>query len=54
MKEFRKKVINLATVIALQESGRTGTDYSTCINNALDEACERLQVNRKEFIKLFL
>lgn len=54
MEELKNKVVNLAITLALQESEGYGTDYSTCTNKALDEACLRLEVNRKEFIKLFL
>lgn len=53
MEELRRKVINLATSLALQETDRTGKDYTECINGALDEACERLKVNRKDFIRMF-
>lgn len=54
MKELRKKVIDLAASLALQESQATGKDYSECVCKALDEACIRLQIDKKEFIKMFL
>lgn len=47
MEELKRKVINLATRLALQESTRTGKDYTECINAACNEACIRLGVNVK-------
>lgn len=54
MENMRKKVIALATSLALQESERIGSDYTKCINKALDEACLRLGIDRKEFIRMFI
>lgn len=54
MENMRRKVIALATSLALQESEETGSDYTKCISKALDEACLRLGVNRKQFIKMFI
>ncbi|MDO6353987.1 hypothetical protein Q3V94_02665 [Caloramator sp. CAR-1] len=53
-RELRKQVIALATALALQETERTGEDYTRAINKALDEACIRLGVNHKDFIKMFI
>ncbi|MDO6353550.1 hypothetical protein Q3V94_00435 [Caloramator sp. CAR-1] len=53
-RELRKQVIALATALALQETERTGEDYTKAINRALDEACKRLGVNHKDFIKMFI
>ncbi|WDU84227.1 hypothetical protein [Caloramator sp. Dgby_cultured_2] len=53
-KVLRKQVLNLATALALQETERTGEDYTRAINKALDEACIRLGVNHKDFIKMFI
>lgn len=53
-KELKKKVKNLAAELARQQSEETGKDYADCISTALDEACERLGINRKAFIKLFI
>lgn len=53
MENTKRKVIALASELAYQESERTGKDYTECINDALDEACERLGVGRKEFIRMF-
>jgi hypothetical protein len=52
--ELRKKIKNLAAELARQNSEETGKDYNECISEALDEACERLRVNRKNFIKMFI
>jgi hypothetical protein len=54
MKELRRKVVNIAAELAQQEVERTGKDYKACIDKALDEACIRLGVNRKQFIEMFL
>jgi hypothetical protein len=54
VENMRRKVIALATSLALQESEETGSDYTKCISKALDEACLRLGVNRKQFIKMFI
>jgi len=54
MESMRRKVIVLAINIALQESETNGKDYCDSINDALDEACLRLEVSRKEFIRMFL
>lgn len=53
-KDLRSKVKNLAAELARQEAERTGEDYKKCISSALDEACTRLGVDRKEFIKMFI
>jgi hypothetical protein len=53
-KDLKNKVKNLAAELALQEAERTGKDYKECISSSLDEACIRLDVNRKEFIKMFI
>jgi hypothetical protein len=47
-------VISLATSLALQETERTGEDYSKVIPKALEEACKQLEIEHKEFIKLFI
>jgi hypothetical protein len=52
--EIKRKVKNLAAELARQEAERTGKDYHECISNALDEACERLGISRKNYIKMFL
>lgn len=54
IKDLRRKVINLATSIALQETAQSGQDYCKATNKALDEACERIGVDRKQFIKMFI
>ena len=54
VKNIRRKVIALATSLALQESERTGSDYTKCISKALDEAFLRLGMGRREFIRMFL
>jgi hypothetical protein len=51
---LRKKVINTAVSIALRETEKTGEDYSSIISKALNEACEKLGVERKEFIRMFI
>lgn len=53
-KDLKNKVKNLAAELALQEAEETGKDYTECISKALDDACTRLGVNRKEFIKMFI
>ncbi|SHF16996.1 hypothetical protein [Caloramator proteoclasticus] len=52
--EIRKQVLSIATSLALQETERTGEDYSKALNKALDEACIRLGIEHKEFIKMFI
>lgn len=52
--EIRKQVLSLATSLALQETAEKGIDYSEAISKAIDEACERLNVKHKEFIKMFI
>lgn len=52
--DIKRKVKNLAAELARQEAEETGKDYHECISTALDEACERLGVNRKNYIKMFL
>lgn len=52
--DLKRNVKNLAAELALQEAERTGKDYHECISGALDEACKRLGVNRKEFILMFI
>lgn len=51
---MRSRVINLTCKIAQQEAERTGKSYKECISRALDEACLRLGINTKEFIKMFI
>jgi ubiquitin len=53
-KDIKLKVKNLAAELARQEVERTGKDYHKCISNALDEACERMGIKRKEYIRLFI
>lgn len=50
--ELRKKVINTATALALQEINQTGQAYTKALSKALNEACIRHDVSRKEFIKM--
>lgn len=52
--KIRKKVLSLATSLALQETAEKGTDYSEAISKALDEACKRLNIEHKDFIKMFI
>jgi hypothetical protein len=52
--ETKEKVKSLAAELAQQEVERTGKDYQECISWAIDEACERLGVSKKEFIMMFL
>ncbi|GIW49182.1 MAG: hypothetical protein KatS3mg079_658 [Caloramator sp.] len=52
--QLRKQVLALATSLALQETERTGEDYSKVIPKALVEACKRLNIEHKDFIKLFI
>lgn len=52
--ELRNKVINLVCKSAQQEAESTGKDYRECISKALDEACIRLGISRKDFIKMFI
>lgn len=52
--ELRKRVINTATALALQETERIGQAYTKALSKALNEACIRHDVSRKEFIKMFL
>jgi len=51
---IRKQVLSLATSLALQETAEKGIDYSEAISKAIDEACKRLNVEHKEFIKMFI
>jgi len=51
--ELRRNVINLATSLAQQESQEKGVDFTTAIPGAIYEACERLDVDRRTFIRLF-
>lgn len=51
---MRRNVLSLATSLALQESAEKGTDYTKAIPVALEEACIRLGIDRKQFIKMFL
>lgn len=53
-KELRRNVITLASKLAQQEQERTGENYNKCIGQALDEACTRLSISRKMFIKMFI
>lgn len=50
----RKQVLSLATSLALQETAEKGIDYSEAISKALDEACKRLNIEHKDFIKMFI
>lgn len=52
--QIRKQVLSLATSLALQETERTGEDYSKALNKALDEAFLRLGIDHKEFIKMMI
>lgn len=52
--KMRKQVLSLATSLALQETAETGQDYSDVLPKALEEACLRLGIEHKEFIKLFI
>jgi hypothetical protein len=52
--DLKRKVKSLAAELARQQAEETGKDYHECISAGLDEACERLGVNRKSFIKMFL
>lgn len=54
MGDLKSKIINLAAELARQETDRTRKDYTSCISTALDEACLRLGVSKKEFIKMFI
>lgn len=54
MKEFRVKFENLVYSLAMQESARSGKDYTECISKASDEACIRLGISIDRFIKMFL
>lgn len=53
MKELRRKVIDLATSLALQETEKTGKNYKEAIPGALEEACVRLGISKENFIKAF-
>jgi len=53
-KELRRNVISLAGKLAQQKYERTGKAYTECIGQALDEACLRLSINKKEFIRMFI
>jgi len=53
-KELRRNVISLTAKLAQQEQERTGKSYNGCIGQALDEACTRLSISRKMFIKMFI
>lgn len=52
--EIRRQVLALATSLALQTTGEQGIDYTQAISAALDEACLRLSIDKKQFIKLFV
>jgi hypothetical protein len=52
--DLKIKVKNLAAELARQQAEETGKNYHECISAGMDEACERLGVNRKSFIKMFL
>lgn len=52
--KIRKMVINLATSLALQESREAGENYTKVISKSLDEACIRLGIEHKDFIKMFI
>lgn len=42
------KVVNLATDIVIKESEDSGKTYMECIDNAIEEACIRLGINKDE------
>ncbi|TDT63402.1 hypothetical protein [Fonticella tunisiensis] len=50
---MRRNVLSLATSLALQASAEQGVDYTKAIPGALEEACLRLGVDRKKFIRMF-
>jgi hypothetical protein len=52
--KLKRKIKNLTSNLAQQEAERTGKDYHECISPALDEACRRLGVSEKEYIKIFI
>ena len=52
--ELRRKVINLASSLAYEETKETGEDYNVVISKSLQEACKRLDIDHKQFIKLFI
>ena len=54
MNDIRSKLINMATSLALQESEETGKCYKECTSDALEEACLRLNIDKKEFLKMFI
>ncbi|MCY6372430.1 hypothetical protein [Clostridium ganghwense] len=49
-KEIRDRVTGLAAVIAYQEIEKTGKPYKEVIPSAVQEACIRLGIDKKEFI----
>jgi hypothetical protein len=51
---LRSKGIQLASSLAQQESEKSGQSYTKCISKGLDEACIRLGVSKKDFIKMFI
>lgn len=53
-KELRKNVISLTAKLAQQTQEKTGESYSKCIGQALGEACTRLSISKKMFIKMFI
>lgn len=55
MKEnLKSRVIQLASSLAQQIAERNGQDYTKCISKGLEEACVRLGISRKDFIKMFI
>lgn len=51
MEELRLKVINTAAYIAQQEMDKSGGNLKEVLSKAIDEACLRHDVDRKQFIK---
>lgn len=51
-RELKAKVIDLATSLALEDT--TKRPYSKVISECIEEACSKLHVNRKTFIKMFI
>lgn len=49
--ELRDKIIRLAAVLTLQEAERTGEKHISLIPAALEEACLRFDIDKREFIE---
>ncbi|BDR82520.1 hypothetical protein [Clostridium tetani] len=54
VKEIKNRVMNLATQLALEKVEVYGKTYYRSNNEAIEEACGRLGINRKDFIKMFI